>query len=99
MIADPGNPVFVSAVSAWEVAVKKGLGKLEAPADFEDQVNTHRYEPLDITIAHAWAVESLPMLHKDPFDRLLVAQAMLESLTIVTRDRNIARYDVSVVPA
>ena len=79
--------------------MKKGLGKLEAPADFEDQVNAHRYEPLDITIAHAWAVESLPMLHKDPFDRLLVAQAMLESLTIITRDRNIARYDVSVVPA
>jgi PIN domain nuclease of toxin-antitoxin system len=96
-IVDGHNAVFVSAATAWEIGIKKSLGKLRAPDDLEEQLVSHRFTPLDITCAHGLAVERLPALHRDPFDRMLVAQAQLEKLTIVTRDRNIPRYDVPVL--
>lgn len=98
-IIDGRNAVFVSAASAWEIAVKKALGKLRAPDDFENQLVLHRFTPLDITCAHARTVEHLPVHHRDPFDRMIVAQATREDLRIVTRDPNIARYDVDVLEA
>lgn len=99
LIQDGRNLVFVSAVTAWEIAIKKALGKLQAPGDFEEELVRHRFTPLDITCAHALAVEDLPPIHRDPFDRLLVAQARLEALTILTRDANIPSYGVRVIPA
>lgn len=99
LIQDGRNLVFVSAVTAWEIAIKKTLGKLQAPGDFEEELVRHRFTPLDITCAHALAVEDLPPIHRDPFDRLLVAQARLEALTILTRDANIASYGVRVITA
>jgi PIN domain nuclease of toxin-antitoxin system len=98
-IEDPRTPVLVSAASTWEIAVKQSVGKLRIPDDLEDQLRGARFVPLAVTVAHGLAVASLPFHHRDPFDRLLVAQAQLENLTIVTRDPRIAAYDVSTLPA
>ncbi len=98
-IADPRSAVFVSAASAWEVAIKQALGKLDAPSDLERQLQVNRFEPLSITISHAYSAGTLPRHHDDPFDRMLVAQAMTERLTIVTRDPRLAPYDISTLAA
>lgn len=97
-ITDGHNVVYVSAASAWEIGIKRGLGKLNIPpGDYMEEVRLHRFTPLDITSEHALAVETLPPHHKDPFDRLLIAQAQEERLTIVTRDQRVALYDVRVI--
>lgn len=96
-IVDARNRVLVSAVSAWEIVIKKALGKLRAPDDLGEQLIQRRFEPLDVTIPHALAVGGLPDHHTDPFDRLLIAQARTEGLTLVTRDANVRRYDVAVL--
>jgi PIN domain nuclease of toxin-antitoxin system len=98
-IADPENFVAVSAVSAWEISIKKALGKLTAPDDLEHQVEAGGFTPLPITIAHGSAAEQLARHHDDPFDRMLVAQALAEGLTIVTRDKRFSQYNVAVMPA
>ena len=98
-IADQDSSVFVSAASAWEIAIKHNAGRLRAPSDIEDQLALHRFAPLPMTIAHAFAAGYLPRLHDDPFDRMLVAQAMAEGLTIVTRDFRIRQYDVRTLAA
>lgn len=96
-IEDGRRLVFVSAASAWEIAIKSRLGKLDAPTDYMAMLQHYRFLPLDVTSQHALAVRELPDLHRDPFDRLLVAQARAERLTVVTRDRAIQRYDVPTV--
>ena len=79
-ITDGHNIVFVSAATAWEIAIKKALGKLRAPTDsYFKELRRHRFTPLDITTEHALTVESLPPHHADPFDRMLVAQAKSRS--------------------
>ena len=98
-IVDGANTVFVSAATAWEIAIKRSIGKLQAPGNYEEELERHRFTPLDITTAHALAVEHLPPIHHDPFDRMLVAQAMLEKLTLVTRDPRILQYGVSAIQA
>lgn len=99
LIADPANLVVVSPVSVWEVGIKQALGKLDAPGDLEAQVAHARFTPLPITFAHAAAAGALPRHHDDPFDRMLIAQAGLEGLTVVTRDRRFAAYDVPLLAA
>lgn len=99
LIADPRNRVFVSAAVAWEIAIKRQLGKLEAPDDLETVLQEERIQHLPITIRHALAVAELPAIHGDPFDRIQIAQARLQSLTIVTRDATIPRYDVPCLRA
>ena len=93
--------VFVSAASAWEIAIKVGLGRLdlgEAPAAcLPREAKRSGFRPLAISLEHAAAVAQLPPHHRDPFDRLLVAQAQLEGLTILTNDPAIARYDVATL--
>ena len=89
----------VSAATAVEIGVKSANGKLRAPDDLESQLRHHRFAQLPITVAHGLRVGELPVLHRDPFDRLLVAQAQLEGLTIVTRDPRIAAYDVETLAA
>lgn len=85
--------VFVSAASIWEVAIKAGLGKLDAdPQEVLDAVHPTGFELLDVTGAHAARVATLPPLHRDPFDRLLVAQALVEPLVLVTHDEALAGY-------
>lgn len=98
-IADQSSAVFVSAATAWELAIKQALGKLIAPPDLESQMEQHRFEPLPIAIAHAVEAGALPRHHDDPFDRMLVAQATFEKLTIVTRDPRISLYEVATFPA
>ncbi len=97
-ITDGNNMVFVSAATAWEISIKKALGKLTIPGgSYLDELNVHRFTPLNITTEHALAVENLPQHHKDPFDRLLIAQAQIEKLTLVTRDSRIKQYAVQVI--
>jgi PIN domain nuclease of toxin-antitoxin system len=91
------TPAFVSAASIWEIEIKRALGKLKAPHDLLDAVAAARFAPLEITFAHARIAGALPRRHGDPFDRMLVAQARCEGLTIVTRDPEIAAYDVPVL--
>jgi PIN domain nuclease of toxin-antitoxin system len=98
-IAEPESLVAVSAASAWEIAIKRALGRLQAPDDLETQIARNGFAPLPITVAHALRAGALPPRHDDPFDRMLVAQAQLEGLTVVTRDPRIAVYGVRTLPA
>jgi len=98
-IAEAGASVYVSAVSAWEIAIKKATGKLDVPGDVEAQIRANRFTPLSISVAHAAATEHLPPHHRDPFDRMLVAQARVEHLTLVTRDAQLGAYGVEILPA
>lgn len=98
-IADSGATVFVSAASAWEIAIKQALGKLDAPNDLQNRVEMNRFEALSITISHAHSAGTLPRHHDDPFDRMLVAQALAEGLTVVTRDPRLGPYGVPTLPA
>lgn len=92
--------VVVSAASLWEISTKQKAGRLRPPVDdVVGAVAAERLDTLPITADHAWAAGQLPLHHRDPFDRILVAQAQLEGLTIVTRDPRIARYQVAVLPA
>jgi PIN domain nuclease of toxin-antitoxin system len=86
--------VFVSAASAWEVAIKKALGKLRLELSFEGGVESSGFEKLAVDFVHAERAGSLPSHHRDPFDRMLVAQAQEEGLTLVTHDRRLELYDV-----
>jgi PIN domain nuclease of toxin-antitoxin system len=97
-VADPANLVMVSAASAWEISIKKALGKLTAPDDLERQVHENGFTPLPIGLAHGIAADQLPRRHDDPFDRMLVAQAFVEGLTIVTHDKRFAEYEVAMLP-
>ena len=100
-IEHPASDVFVSAACAWEIAIKLGLGKLAAPPDaaawLPVQLAAKRFTPLPITLEHALAVERLPPHHRDPFDRMLVAQARIERLTLVTHDRQLEPYGGAIV--
>lgn len=95
-IADPDNRVWVSAASVWEIGIKQSLGKLTVRGDL-DAVVDEDFEHLPITFAHARRAAQLPPHHRDPFDRMLVAQAQAEDLTLVTRDRRISSYDVTLL--
>jgi PIN domain nuclease of toxin-antitoxin system len=96
-LSDPAAEVHVSAVSVWEVSIKRALGKLAVPSDLFDQAVKSGCVALPITWDHARAVETLPMHHADPFDRLLIAQARVEGLTLLTADRTFAAYDVALL--
>ena len=99
VIEDGRNEVFVSPVSAWEVAIKRAAGKLDASGDLAAEIEAAAFVGLPITIAHAFAAGALPPHHRDPFDRMLIAQAQVEGLTIVTRDLRFAAYDVLTLRA
>jgi PIN domain nuclease of toxin-antitoxin system len=101
LLQDPGNELFLSAASSFEVAIKWALGKLALPAPPQvyvpGQIARTGVAPLPIEHMHALAVAELPPHHRDPFDRLLIAQAKLEGLTIVTVDRRMSVYDVPIL--
>ena len=98
-LEDAQNDVFVSAVSGWEIAVKRALGKLEAPDDLEAGVRQQGFLPLHLTFLHAEQAGALPPHHGDPFDRMLVAQAQVEGLVVVTRDARIPLYGIRTMAA
>jgi PIN domain nuclease of toxin-antitoxin system len=89
--------VFVSAATAWEAAIKSALGRLEYPDTIESGVEAGGFDELPFTITHAEHAARLAPHHHDPFDRMLIAQAQVEDLTLVTNDRGIARYDVALL--
>lgn len=88
-VSDRRNTVFVSAATAWEIAIKRGKPGFDAPEDLDAAIASEGFLPMPITFAHARAVEALPMIHKDPFDRMLIAQARVENLLLLTRDPHI----------
>ncbi len=91
-----GEGLVVSIVSFWEIAIKQSLGKLDIKGDVTDEVRRRSIPIIPIEIAHVDAVRGLPFHHRDPFDRMLIAQARVEGLTILTADRNFAAYDVDI---
>jgi PIN domain nuclease of toxin-antitoxin system len=101
LIEDGENQVFLSAVSMWEIVLKAKAGKLHVEGSvakvLEEQMRQARISPLPIYPAHVLRVAALPPIHKDPFDRLLIAQAQAENLALVTRDPEIRRYAVQVI--
>jgi PIN domain nuclease of toxin-antitoxin system len=100
IIRDLSNDVYISISSVWELAIKIGIGKLDfagKAAGFVRLAEKNEIALLPITTPHLTVLESLPMIHRDPFDRLLVATAIAEQMTLITADANIARYDVSQV--
>jgi PIN domain nuclease of toxin-antitoxin system len=97
LIEDDSIERRLSAASVWEVAIKRGMGKLTATADFHERMERKGVRGLAVTDAHAAAVADLPMHHRDPFDRLLVAQARLEGMTILSKDEKLRAYDVPVL--
>lgn len=96
VLADPVNEPLVSAASVWEIAIKRSLGKLTAPDDLPDRIAEQGFSWLPVSAAHAWQVRELPAHHRDPFDRLLIAQALVERLAIITTDAHFNDYDIEV---
>ncbi len=96
-ITDPENEVFVSVATLWEIAIKRRIGKLDAPDGLRSGLATQGYTELAITGDHAWTAGDLPPHHSDPFDRLLIAQAQLDGLVFVTADRRLAAYGVAIL--
>ena len=97
-VQDSDNVVYVSAASVWEIAIKRALGKLEIGDEYVNEIAEQGFLELPIRWEHAKRVEALPMLHRDPFDRLLIAQAQALGLTLVTTDGMIREYSVDVLP-
>jgi PIN domain nuclease of toxin-antitoxin system len=91
--------VYVSVASLWEISIKAAAGKLSIPDTFPEVVENSGVSELPIRTQHAYLAGRLPLLHRDPFDRLLIAQAMTEKLTLVTRDSAIHAYDVPILKA
>lgn len=91
-IAERTNDVFVSAVTVWEIAVKRRAGRIAFAGEIAEEIKKQGFQALPIAVQHAEAVEHLPVLHRDPFDRMLVAQAMAEGMTLLTVDAQIIKY-------
>lgn len=96
-IRNTRNAIFVSAVSAVEIAIKAGLGKLEAPDDLEDEIGLRGFSKLPLKYSHGAGLRILPQHHQDPFDRMLIAQAIQEKLTIITHDQKFKSYSVDIL--
>lgn len=96
-IADAGTEVIVSAATVWEIAIKQSAGRLDAPGDLLDALAANEFATLPITAAHAIAAGLLPAHHNDPFDRMLIAQAREEGLTLVSVDRRFSDYEVALL--
>jgi PIN domain nuclease of toxin-antitoxin system len=96
-IGAPDARILISAAVIWEISIKRQLGKLDAPTDLLEQLERAGVDLLPITARHADRVGTLPMHHRDPFDRLLVAQANVDGLTLVTADRELSAYGVDLV--
>jgi len=94
-IADASSVVYVSAVTLWEIAIKSTLGKLELPDDFDDVLATQEFWELPLNWEHARRSRDLPWIHRDPFDRMLIAQAQVEALTLASTDSQVRKYGVA----
>ena len=99
IIRDKSNNIFLSSASFWEMAIKKGLGRLTLPHNLIETVTTENFKILPIMPEEGLGVADLPLIHSDPFDRLLIIQAKLHDLVIITKDAKIAEYPVVIVEA
>jgi PIN domain nuclease of toxin-antitoxin system len=99
VVGSPASEVYVSAITGGEIGIKKALGRLDAPDDLPEQLAAHGFVELPVTLRHGLALAELPLHHRDPFDRLLLAQATVEGLTLVTADRAMSAYGVRILPA
>ncbi|MBI2027636.1 MAG: type II toxin-antitoxin system VapC family toxin [Deltaproteobacteria bacterium] len=97
IISSPNNLIFISSISAWEIVLKKSLGKLKCPDDLDRAIHDSQFEVLLFTLEHAMALQKLPSIHDDPFDRALIAQAKIESFTFMTKDKKIIKYPINCV--
>jgi PIN domain nuclease of toxin-antitoxin system len=100
IIADSKNTIYFSAASAWEMAIKTKLARLKIIGDIEpfiiEQLSTNSFVPLSITISHALYTERLPQIHKDPFDRIIIAQSKLEDLPLISKDKKVRKYKITM---
>jgi len=97
VLVDPDNTVLASVVSGWEIAIKKALGKLEAPDDLEHAIESAGFTPRPITFADTRRIGELAQHHRDPFDRMMVAQALVDGVPIVTSDSLVAQYPIQTI--
>jgi PIN domain nuclease of toxin-antitoxin system len=101
LIADGRNEIYFSAASAWEIAIKTAKGRLSLPEEpghyVASRMHLHRFLALPVQISHASRVYELPPLHADPFDRLLIAQCLMESMPLITKDEEIRQYDLETI--
>lgn len=98
-IESPDSNVYVSPVSAWEIEIKRALGKLDVPDDLEAQLKQQRFTEWPLRLRHVAALSALPPLHRDPFDRMLIAQASCDDLVLVTHDAVVQRYPIKTLAA
>lgn len=96
-ISEPMNVCFVSAVTVWEIQIKREIGKLKIPESFVTEIIRQGFRELPVRWNHALALFRLPPIHRDPFDRLLVAQAVTDDLTLISADQYITQYDVRIL--
>ena len=99
LISDPNHEVFYSIASVWEICIKIAKGNLVVPDDLQLALEYSMFRQLPIKFEHALEIRALPLHHRDPFDRMLIAQARIENLTLVTRDPRIQKYDVQTMEA
>ncbi len=99
IISDPRNEVFVSAATTWEISIKRSIGKLQAPEDMDNIAEEEGFIPLPISLFHGDQAGQLPDHHKDPFDRMLIAQAQAEGLVIITCDEKFPPYNIRLFNA
>lgn len=96
LIAEPAAEPLVSAATVWEIAIKRSLGKLQVPDDLPSRITEEGFAWLPVSADHAWEVRGLPLHHRDPFDRVLIAQARVERVPLVSRDPRFGSYGVDV---
>ena len=89
----------MSAASIWEIRIKESIGKIDIPLNFKEILEKQPFEVLSITSEHAHAIKELPLIHRDPFDRMLIAQGKIEKLAIITRDNFFSEYNINVIKA
>ena len=101
IIRDSKNKIYFSAASAWEMAIKTELNRLRIKEDLEsfiiEQLSANNFVPLSITVSHSLYTARLPQIHKDPFDRIIIAQSKLENLPLISRDKNIRKYEITMI--
>lgn len=96
-ISDPSNKVFISVATVWEIIIKRAKKGLNVPKDIVGGIKASGFQLLSIEVAHVLEVEKLPLYHKDPFDRILIAQAKVENLTLITSDQKFQKYKLALV--
>ena len=97
ILEEQESGLYVSAVTVWEISIKKSLQKLQIRNSFFDELKVGQFSELPISFQHAQAISDLPQIHHDPFDRMLIAQAIVEKLTLITTDQDILKYEVATL--